>query len=107
MENIDEIILDSPKGKEKPKKVRHLSKLQIAGQYIKEKYEVRLNEVSCKIECRKKGSTDSFIDLNENNIYVELESNHYDISTVKLKALLHSDFVDTYNPFADYFNSLL
>ena len=106
MDNIDEIVLAGAKGKQKFKKPRNLSKLQIAGQYIKGKYEIRFNEVSCKVECRKKESTDNFTELNENNIYIELESNHYDISTAKLKALLHSDFIESYNPFVHYFNSL-
>jgi predicted P-loop ATPase len=106
MDNIDELVLTSMKEKKKFKKPHNLSKLQIVGQYIKSKYDIRFNEVSCKVEYRKKGSTENFTELNENNIYVELESNHYDISTAKLKALLHSDFIETYNPFICYFNSL-
>jgi predicted P-loop ATPase len=88
------------------KKEKSLSKLQLVGRYIKSKYEIRLNEVSCKVEFRKKESTENFIELIENNIYVELENNHFEISIAKLKALLNSDFVEKYNPFGEYFNSL-
>jgi len=87
-------------------RIKSLSKLQLAGEYIKTKYEIRFNEVSCKVEYKKKGSKEKFDSLNENNLYVELEHNRYEISLSKLKALLNSDFVETYNPFKNYFNSL-
>lgn len=84
----------------------HNSKLSIIENFINSKYELRNNIISNKIECRVKGSNESFKELNENNISRDLAHNHYEFSLNKLKSLLSSDFVEKFNPFEDYFNSL-
>ena len=54
MTDIADKILNDKKGKVKPQRADNMSKLQIVGHYIQSKYEVRFNEVSCKVEYRKK-----------------------------------------------------
>jgi predicted P-loop ATPase len=76
-----------------------------AENFINEHYDLRFNEVSNRIEERKKGS-DIWKDLNENNIYRFLMHNNYALSMNKLTALLRSDFVEQFNPFEQYFKSL-
>ncbi|MFZ4680515.1 MAG: VapE domain-containing protein [Flavobacterium sp.] len=75
-------------------------------EYISENYILRNNIVSTKIEYKKINSDNGFEELDENSIYRELQKKGINISQSKLNALLGSDFVEKYNPFADYFNSL-
>lgn len=82
------------------------SKLSIIECFINSKYELRNNIISNKIECKKKGSNEEFKELNENNLYRELAHNHHEFSLNKLKSLLSSDFVEKFDPFENYFNSL-
>src|SRR5690606_22380258 len=44
--------------------------------------------------------------LNENDLYVQLREANIKISQSDLSAILASSFIDTYNPFNNYFNSL-
>jgi predicted P-loop ATPase len=72
---------------------------------LTEWYELRFNEISGEVE-GKKNDEDEFKVLNENNLYIQLLSNGYRISFANLAALLNSEFVQTYNPFKEYFHSL-
>lgn len=94
--------------KENYKKNKELnsSKLSLIENFINSKYELRNNTISNKIECRDKGSNESFKELNENNVYRNLAHHHHEFSLNKLKSLLSSDFVAKFNPFEEYFNSL-
>lgn len=83
-----------------------LSKLQIIENYIKTRYELRRNTVANKIEYRLIGSNDCFKDLNENNLYRELEHNRMEVPMNKLIALINSEFVEEYNPIQYYFEQL-
>ena len=82
------------------------SLLRRAENYIENKYEIRLNEVSNKIECKLKDVQEPFKELNENNIFRELQHANISLPQNKLLALLLSDFVSSYNPFLHYFESL-
>ncbi|MCX6243688.1 MAG: DUF5906 domain-containing protein [Bacteroidetes bacterium] len=57
------------------------------------------------VEGRQKDEND-FKELNENNIYIRLLNNGYRISFSNLCALLNSEFVQPYNPFREYFETL-
>lgn len=91
-------------GEKKPEKA--FSKIKQIEDYINLNYELRNNEVSCKIESRKKGAKEDFIELNEHNIFRDISHNNLDYSLNKLKSLLNSDFVPVFNPFKNYFENL-
>ncbi len=75
--------------------------------FISERYDIRNNIVANKIEIRAKNEPNAeFKQLNENNIYRELQKNFVEFSLNKLKSCLGSDFVKEFNPFVDYFENL-
>jgi hypothetical protein len=74
--------------------------------YLNKTYEIRMNEVSTKIESRKKDSKDHFTELNENSLFRELQHHNLNLSLSKLTSLMQSDFVASYNPFIHYFEKL-
>jgi hypothetical protein len=83
-----------------------LSPLARVEDYVREKYEIRLNIVSTRIECRSKTIGSIFQELNEHSLFRELQHENLNIPFAKLTSLLQSDFVDTYNPFTKYFEEL-
>jgi hypothetical protein len=85
---------------------RGLNNWERAEIYLTEKFDFRLNIVSQKYEYKKKNEMD-FIDLNENTIYREMQKENIGFSRDKLGALLGSDFVPLFDPFKDYFFSLI
>lgn len=96
-------IKESGQSNENPSGYSMLKKVEI---YLEEKYQIRLNEVSGMIECKLRGISDKYKELNENNIYRELQHQNLSLSMLKLTSLLQSDFVPTYNPFNQYFEGL-
>ncbi|QNA46130.1 VapE domain-containing protein [Lacibacter sediminis] len=82
------------------------SLLKRAENYLERKYQIRLNEVSGRIEYNEKSKNDRFRELNENNIYRELQHQGISLSLNKITSLLLSDFVPLYNPFLNYFENL-
>jgi predicted P-loop ATPase len=86
---------------------KNISDFEKVENFITERYDIRNNIVSNKIEFRVK-NTDSndFKELNENNVFRELQKNFVNFSINKLKSLLGSDFVEEYNPFVHYFENL-
>lgn len=74
-------------------------------QYLTKHYLLRKNIVSGDFEIKTLEDA-QFGQLNESQLYVELQKNRINISENKLIALLKSDFVKPYNPFIDYFISL-
>lgn len=89
------------KGSEKRKALPIIEVQQALGEW----YDLRFNEISGSVEGRKKDEN-SFEELNENNLFIQLLSNGYRISFSNLCALLNSEFVPKHNPFVDYFESL-
>lgn len=88
-----------------PKKHEEPTLFNKVENFINMSYELRYNEVSNEIECRKL-QEDGFQELNINNLFVELEHARINISIQKLEAILRSDFVPKFNPFLEYFKSL-
>ncbi len=97
------VINNSSNGNENSKGHKNIV-IQVE-EFLNEHYCLRFNEVSNRIEEKKKDK-DEWKDLNENNIYRYLLHNDFNISQAKLTAILRSDFVTTYNPFIHYFENL-
>lgn len=73
---------------------------------LKKWYDLRYNEISGVVEARKKDE-DVYKVLNENNVLMDLLKNQYKVSITLLCSLLNSEFVTYYNPFKEYFESLV
>jgi predicted P-loop ATPase len=90
-----------------PNKSKNISDFEKVENFIAERYDIRNNTISNKIEYRVKNSDNNeFRELNENNIFRELQKNFINFSINKLKSMLGSDFVKEFNPFMDYFKNL-
>ena len=89
----------------KPAKIKE-SKLTLIENKISEWFELRLNNIANRIEFRPKHSQEPFKELNENTLWRKLANENIEVPLGKLTALLGSDFVETYNPFQEYFNQL-
>ena len=81
------------------------NKFIITEAYLNEKYEFRYNNVSNKFEYKEKDEV-RYKELNENNLYIKLQKSNINISINNLVALLKSDFINEFNPFFEYFESL-
>ena len=73
--------------------------------YLSEQFYFRLNEITGSIEFKKQLST-GWEELNEFNIYRQLNLEGFKINLNELIYLLKSDYVDRYNPFINYFQNL-
>ena len=74
-------------------------------QHIAKRYDIYFNVVSNKFMYRKVGDND-FTDLNEHNLYRDLQKNHLRYSLSDTRSLLKSDFIEKRNPFFEYFENL-
>jgi len=83
-----------------------LSKLSLIEKRISEWYDLRFNEVASRIEFRDKGTNEPYKELKESSLWRKLANENFEVSPAKLATLLSSDFVETYNPFQEYFNQL-
>jgi len=73
--------------------------------FLKKRYDFAKNEVTQRSECRAKG-TDNYGPINTDTLYRELQHVNFKYPIDKLKSLLRSDFMPSYNPFNDYFENL-
>lgn len=79
-----------------------------AEDFLDERYDFRYNIISGKTEFRIKG-TQTYNDIDDNqlnSLYRSLQKYHIKIGIDSLASLLHSDFVLSYNPFAEYYDAL-
>ena len=75
--------------------------------FLSDLYDIRYNEVSNQIECRRVDDDDfSYELLNENNIFRLLQQHNIGFGMANLLAMLRSDYVKRYNPFVEYFENL-
>lgn len=81
------------------------NKFNITEEYLNLRYKFRYNTVSNKFEYKEKAEL-QYKELNENNLYVRLQKDNVNISINNLVAILKSDFINEYNPFVEYFDSL-
>lgn len=84
----------------------NLNKFILAKKYINERFHIRFNEVSLDFEFRSKFGDEDFKNLNENNLYIDLQENGLNISMNNLMAILRSDYIERHDPFEAYFASL-
>ena len=87
------------------KKAITTNKFTITEEYLKDRYDVRYNVISNKFEY-KKMEDDNFVEMNENNMFIQLQKGNINISLNNLVALLKSDFVEGFHVFRDYFENL-
>ena len=88
-------------------KNKNISEWQKVENFISERYELRNNIVSNKIESKELIlESKDFKELNENNIFRELQINFINFSIGKLKSMLGCVFVKEFNPFKHYFENL-
>ena len=73
--------------------------------YLNSKYEFLYNEINQTTDF-KKLSDNSFKLLNTNDIYRDLQHSGFKFGLDRIKSLLNSDFVKSYNPFIEYFTGL-
>jgi len=77
----------------------------LAQEYIKNHFTIRRNIVTQDYECSPLDKNE-FETLNEFNIFIKMQISGLNLSINNLVALLRSDFIPVYNPFAEYFNNL-
>jgi predicted P-loop ATPase len=100
-------LLVKPATKEQQQKSKNISEYEKVENFINERYKIRNNVVSNKIEYQTiNEENNEFKELNEHNIFRELQKNFIPFSINKLKSLLGSEFVKEYNPFVKYFEDL-
>ena len=101
---IEEQKKDTEELKQENKNVSEYERVE---RFISERYELRNNIVANTFEVRAKNSdSKDFEQLNENNIFRELQKNHINFSINKLKSLLGSDFLPKFDPIRNYFETL-
>ncbi len=93
----------SPTAKEQAKVTTN--KFVIAEEYLNKHFDLRYNVVSNKFEYKKKHLTE-WEEMNENNMFVQLQKDNVTICLNHLISLLKSDFVEKYNVFQEYFENL-
>ena len=74
--------------------------------FLRRNWEFIRNEVTQRSEYRPKGSNEDFEKLNPDTLYRKLQHVNFKFSMEKLRSLLKSDFMTSYNPFIDYFEAL-
>ncbi len=90
-----------------PATKQKLSKFEKVEQLLSENFVFRYNVVSNEVEYHKiDAHAKEYKQLNESNIYRFLQHQNVEFSIAKLNALLASDFVEEFNPFALYFENL-
>jgi hypothetical protein len=73
--------------------------------YLTDKFHFRLNEITGCIEFKKNAEAE-WEELNEFNIYRQLKLEGFKSNLNELIYPLKSDYVERYNPFLSYFESL-
>lgn len=74
--------------------------------YLKYRYEFRLNVISNDIEIRNKEKNAKFEVMNENTLIIDMLRKGFKSIDKDFKWLMRSDFVKQYNPFLEYFKGL-
>lgn len=81
------------------------NKFLITEEYLSKNFDLRYNVISNKFEYKKKQDLE-WVEMNENNMFVQLQKDSINISLNHLIALLKSDFVQKYHVFREYFENL-
>lgn len=94
VENKDEFGLDD---------APEIEKVEV---FLRRNFEFYYNEVTQIREHRENGSDGPLIRVNYDSVFRLLQKSGFKFPLDKLKSLLRSDFVPTYNPFVQYFERL-
>lgn len=90
-----------------PSKNKNLPLITRVENFLNENFEFRRNLINEKLEYKKMKEQNSFWEqANENVISRFLQKNYFNYSPNKTAELLNSDFVNEFNPFIEYFESL-
>jgi hypothetical protein len=81
------------------------SKTVIVENWIKDNYDLYFNEVSHRYIGRRKGEPE-LKEIKLENLYHDLDINHLKYGWSDLKILLRTDYIETMNPFLNYFENL-
>jgi hypothetical protein len=73
--------------------------------FLSKNWDFIYNEVTQITQCREK-KTKKWEDVNTNSLHRSLQKVGLKYPLTELKSLMYSDFVETYNPFVQYFNNL-
>jgi hypothetical protein len=74
--------------------------------FLRKNWDFARNEVTLRSEYKPKNSMIDYECLNVDSLYRKLQHVRFNFSIDKVKSLLRSDFVKSYNPFVDYFDAL-
>lgn len=74
--------------------------------FILEKWDLRKNEITGRIEGKRRNSRENFGIVNVHEIQRDLMYSNFKFTLEKLKSLLRSEFVPIFHPFQGYFDSL-
>lgn len=74
--------------------------------FIARKWELLKNEITGRVEGRTRGSNDKLLTVNEHSITRALKHEGFKVNVDSIKSLMKSDFIEVYNPFVTYFQSL-
>lgn len=81
-------------------------KIDLAMDFLTKHYDFRRDCISNIIEYKPKDAIGSWSLANENTLYVQLQHYGIDVKQNVVSALLGSEYVQEYNPFNSYFESL-
>ena len=81
------------------------NKFILTEEYLNQRYDIRYNTISNNFEYKRKENRE-YEDINENNMFIELQKDNINISINHLTALLKSDYVKKHNVFEEYFKKL-
>lgn len=73
--------------------------------YLNSRYDFLANEITQTTDFRKKDSKKYQL-LNINDVYRDLQHSGFKFGLDRIKSLLNSDFVRSYNPFKEYFEGM-
>jgi predicted P-loop ATPase len=84
---------------------RNIPKVVLIKNYISANYDIRHNTVACSYQW-KKIDENNYIDFNENDLFLELLENHYQVALPLIKSLVQSSWIKQFNPFEEYLENL-
>jgi len=85
--------------------INHSPTIKQVEVFLQKNYEFRKNVVTQEQECRRSNAK-QFEKMNLNTLYRELQHARLSFSLPKLKSLVESNFINEYDPFRAYFDSL-
>jgi len=90
---------DFESSNEKPRIIRIMN-------FLKQRYELRVNEVSQEIECKQNKSLNAFAEINQSDLIFELYEAGFTGFKDEFNTLFSSTKISRYDPFLEYFDGL-